>query len=57
MQVCRVYYTTPNSQGTYMYMYMCQINLSGSAFCMRKVGVPEQALGWFPPILGIAYRR
>ena len=29
-------------------------NLYGSAFCMVHIGLPDQALGWFPVGLGLS---
>ena len=29
-------------------------HLSASAFCWINIGLPEQAVGWFPPDLGLA---
>ena len=32
-------------------------HLSGSAFCWVDIGLPEQAVGWFPPRFGIGCGR
>ena len=38
------------------YMYKAR-HLSGSAFCWVDIGLPEQAVGWFPPRFGIGCGR